>query len=61
MEAADETYLSMSDLHRHQSTLISEVLERLLTVGIADPDTDIRETLFCCLDSSFDSFLAQQV
>eukprot|EP00457_Paulinella_chromatophora_P000061 gb/GEZN01000061.1/.p1 GENE.gb/GEZN01000061.1/~~gb/GEZN01000061.1/.p1 ORF type:complete len:2707 (+),score=463.21 gb/GEZN01000061.1/:107-8227(+) len=39
--------------------MVSEVLERLLTVGIADPDPDIRRAVLESLDSRFDEYLGQ--
>jgi FKBP12-rapamycin complex-associated protein len=38
---------------------VSQVLERLLTVGIADTDWTIRRTILSSLDRRFDQFLAQ--
>ena len=38
---------------------ISEVLENVLTVGIADPDENIRKTVLESLDERFDKHLAQ--
>ena len=43
----------------YTSQLIGEVLEKLLTVGIADPEPSIRLTVLSSLDSGFDPFLAQ--
>ncbi|KZS94646.1 atypical/PIKK/FRAP protein kinase [Sistotremastrum niveocremeum HHB9708] len=39
--------------------VISDVLENLLTVGIADPDPSIREVVLFNLDERFDKHLAQ--
>jgi FKBP12-rapamycin complex-associated protein len=41
------------------AVVIGEVLERLLNVGIADPDPSIRKTVLSCLDARFDHHLAQ--
>jgi FKBP12-rapamycin complex-associated protein len=43
----------------HAIKVVGEVLEKLLTVGIADPDPDIRETVLSSLDVRFDRHLAQ--
>eukprot|EP00158_Paraphelidium_tribonemae_P009901 Partr_v1_DN28994_c0_g1_i3_m24719 putative Phosphatidylinositol 3-kinase len=39
--------------------IVAEVLEKLLTVGIADPDPEIRKSVLESLDSRFDQHLAQ--
>ncbi|RKO90751.1 armadillo-type protein, partial [Blyttiomyces helicus] len=39
--------------------IVSEVLEKLLTVGITDPDPIIRQTVLSSLDERFDHHLAQ--
>ena len=38
---------------------VYQILERLLTVGITDPDPIVRRTVLESLDSRFDQFLAQ--
>jgi serine/threonine-protein kinase mTOR len=38
--------------------VVGEVIERLLTVGVADPDADIRKTVLLSLDSRFNHHLA---
>lgn len=43
----------------HAIKVVGEVLEKLLTVGIADPDPVIRETVLSSLDARFDRHLAQ--
>ncbi|KAI8371602.1 armadillo-type protein [Radiomyces spectabilis] len=43
----------------HAIKVVGEVLEKLLTVGIADPDAAIRETVLSSLDPKFDRHLAQ--
>ncbi|KAG2232165.1 hypothetical protein INT48_006039 [Thamnidium elegans] len=43
----------------HAIKVVGEVLEKLLTVGIADPDPVIRETVLSSLDVRFDRHLAQ--
>lgn len=43
----------------HAIKVVGEVLEKLLTVGIADPDPIIRETVLSSLDVRFDRHLAQ--
>ena len=42
----------------HASRVVAEVIERLLTVGVADPDPDIRKTVLLALDSKFNKHLA---
>jgi phosphatidylinositol kinase/protein kinase (PI-3 family) len=46
-------------IKRSSVSAICEILERLLTVGIADSDPLIRRTVLEALDSRFDHFLAQ--
>jgi FKBP12-rapamycin complex-associated protein len=43
----------------HSSLLVGEVLSRLLTVGVADPDPSVRKTVLQSLDFRFDPYLAQ--
>ncbi|XP_004346781.2 TOR pathway phosphatidylinositol 3-kinase TorA [Capsaspora owczarzaki ATCC 30864] len=43
----------------HSVVVIGEVLEKLLIVGIADPDSDIRWSVLSSLDDRFDNYLAQ--
>ncbi|ORZ13215.1 armadillo-type protein [Absidia repens] len=43
----------------HAIKVVGEVLEKLLTVGIADPDATIRQTVLSSLDVRFDRHLAQ--
>lgn len=43
----------------HAIEVVSEVLEKLLTVGIADPDPSIRQVVLMSLDERFDRHLAQ--
>ncbi|KAL9713509.1 phosphatidylinositol kinase- protein kinase tor1 [Leucoagaricus gongylophorus] len=43
----------------HAIEIISEVLDKLLTVGIADPDAGIRQTVLASLHEKFDKHLAQ--
>ena len=43
----------------YAATVVAKVLEKLLNVGIADTDADIRKTVLSALDSRFDHFLAQ--
>jgi len=43
----------------HLAVVIGEVLEKLLIVGIADPDPSIRKAVLSCLDERFDHHLAQ--
>ncbi|CDS40303.1 FKBP12 rapamycin complex associated protein [Echinococcus multilocularis] len=44
-----------------QKTLdaISDILGKLLIVGICDPDAEVRKCVFSSLDSQFDNYLAQ--
>lgn len=39
--------------------IVGEVLEKLLTVGITDPEPSIRQTVLASLDKRFDFYLAQ--
>ncbi|GAM22047.1 hypothetical protein SAMD00019534_052220 [Acytostelium subglobosum LB1] len=43
----------------HTSVIVGEVLEKLLVVGIADPNPSIRRTVLSSLDTRFDHHLAQ--
>ncbi|TDL23875.1 atypical/PIKK/FRAP protein kinase [Rickenella mellea] len=43
----------------HSIEIISDVLDKLLTVGIADPDPAIRQTVLASLDERFDKHLSQ--
>lgn len=43
----------------HAVQVVDEVLEKLLLVGIADPDTTIRQTTLASLDDRFDRHLAK--
>ncbi|EIW79336.1 atypical PIKK FRAP protein kinase [Coniophora puteana RWD-64-598 SS2] len=43
----------------HAIEIISDVLDKLLTVGIADPDASIRQTVLSSLHERFDKHLAQ--
>ncbi|TFK75010.1 phosphatidylinositol 3-kinase [Pluteus cervinus] len=43
----------------HAIEVISDVLDKLLTVGIADPDPSIRQTVLSSLHERFDKHLAQ--
>ncbi|KAF9952831.1 phosphatidylinositol kinase- protein kinase tor1 [Mortierella alpina] len=43
----------------HAVQVVDEVLEKLLLVGIADPDPIIRQTVLSSLDSQFDGHLAR--
>ncbi|KAF9454266.1 phosphatidylinositol 3-kinase [Macrolepiota fuliginosa MF-IS2] len=43
----------------HAIEIISDVLDKLLTVGIADPDSSIRHTVLVSLHEKFDKHLAQ--
>ncbi|KAF8817420.1 phosphatidylinositol 3-kinase [Phlegmacium glaucopus] len=43
----------------HAIEVISDVLDKLLTVGIADPDANIRRTVLSSLHERFDRHLAQ--
>ncbi|CAG8464548.1 8437_t:CDS:10, partial [Paraglomus occultum] len=44
---------------QHAIQVVNEVLERLLTVGVADPEISIRETVLSNLTERFDRHLAQ--
>ncbi|KAI5120260.1 hypothetical protein M0805_004596 [Coniferiporia weirii] len=46
-------------ISNHSIEIISDVLDKLLTVGIADPDPDIRHTVLSSLDERFDKHLSQ--
>ncbi|KAG9248794.1 armadillo-type protein [Calycina marina] len=43
----------------HAIQVVSEVIEKLLTVGVADPEPDIRRTVLAALDERFDRHLAK--
>ncbi|KIJ55748.1 hypothetical protein M422DRAFT_24274 [Sphaerobolus stellatus SS14] len=43
----------------HSVEIISDVLDKLLTVGVADPDPNIRQIVLSSLDDRFDKHLAQ--
>lgn len=43
----------------HAIQIVSEVIEKLLTVGIADPVPEIRKTVLAALDERFDRHLAK--
>ncbi|CCM00588.1 uncharacterized protein FIBRA_02624 [Fibroporia radiculosa] len=43
----------------HSIEIISDVIDKLLTVGIADPDPTIRQTVLSSLHERFDKHLAQ--
>ena len=42
----------------HSIQIVGEVISKLLTVGVGDPDPDIRRTVLQALDTSFDRHLA---
>ena len=46
-------------MSHHSIEIITDVVEKLLTVGIADPDPDIRQTVLSSLDERFDKHLSQ--
>ena len=46
-------------ISNHSIEIIRDVLDKLLTVGIADPDPDIRHTVLSSLDERFDKHLSQ--
>ncbi|KAI9746692.1 MAG: phosphatidylinositol kinase- protein kinase tor1 [Claussenomyces sp. TS43310] len=43
----------------HAIQVVSEVIEKLLTVGVADPDPEIRRVVLAALDERFDRHLAK--
>ena len=43
----------------HAIQVVSDVIEKLLTVGVADPHPDIRQTVLVSLDARFDRHLAK--
>lgn len=43
----------------HSILVVSEVIEKLLTVGVGDPDPEIRRTVLWSLDRKFDRHLAR--
>ncbi|EMC92726.1 hypothetical protein BAUCODRAFT_76649 [Baudoinia panamericana UAMH 10762] len=43
----------------HAIQVVSDVIEKLLTVGVADPQPDIRQTVLASLDTRFDRHLAK--
>ncbi|KAG5944989.1 hypothetical protein E4U53_006777 [Claviceps sorghi] len=44
---------------RHALQVVGDVIEKLLTVGISDPEPDIRQTVLAALDERFDRHLAK--
>ncbi|KAF1821278.1 TOR1 phosphatidylinositol 3-kinase [Dissoconium aciculare CBS 342.82] len=52
-----DTIVHQSDHHAIQ--VVSDVIEKLLTVGVADPQKDIRLTVLVSLDARFDRYLAK--
>lgn len=44
---------------KHANKVVAEVIERLLKVGVADPDPDIRRTVLLSLDTKFDRHLSK--
>lgn len=43
----------------HALQVVGDVIEKLLTVGVSDPDPDIRTTVLAALDERFDPHLAK--
>ncbi|KAG5980720.1 hypothetical protein E4U55_003721 [Claviceps digitariae] len=43
----------------HSLQVVGDVIEKLLTVGISDPEADIRQTVLAALDVRFDRHLAK--
>ncbi|KAG6014979.1 hypothetical protein E4U54_004504, partial [Claviceps lovelessii] len=43
----------------HALQVVGDVIEKLLTVGISDPEPDIRQTVLAALDERFDRHLAK--
>jgi len=43
----------------HSIQVVSDVIDKLLTVGVGDPDQEIRQTVLVSLDSKFDRHLAR--
>jgi serine/threonine-protein kinase mTOR len=43
----------------HSIQVVSDVIDKLLTVGVGDPDADIRQTVLVSLDKRFDRHLAR--
>jgi len=43
----------------YATQIVGEVLEKLITVGIADPDASIRQVVLSSLNEGFDRYLAQ--
>jgi FKBP12-rapamycin complex-associated protein len=44
---------------QHALEVVSDVIEKLLTVGVADPEPEIRRTVLAALDERFDRHLAK--
>lgn len=42
----------------HAISVVSEVISKLLSVAVGDPEPDIRRTILCSLDTKFDRHLA---
>ncbi|KAF9295116.1 phosphatidylinositol kinase- protein kinase tor1, partial [Mortierella antarctica] len=49
----------LNQTSQHADQIVSDVLERLLLVGIADPDSSIRHTILSALDDRFDRHLSR--
>ncbi|KAF9387898.1 phosphatidylinositol kinase- protein kinase tor1 [Podila verticillata] len=49
----------LNQTSQHADQIVSDVLERLLLVGIADPDSSIRHTVLSALDDRFDRHLSR--
>ncbi|KAG9294210.1 hypothetical protein G9A89_021569 [Geosiphon pyriformis] len=49
----------MDQTSNQASQVVNEVLEKLLAVGVADPEPTIRETVLSNLDKKFDRYLSQ--
>ena len=48
----------INQVSSHSIQVVGEVISKLLTVGVGDPDPDIRRTVLQALDTSFDRHLA---
>ena len=49
----------MHQTSHHAIQVVGDVIEKLLTVGVADPEPDIRQTVLESLDARFDKHLGK--
>ncbi|KAK0615733.1 armadillo-type protein [Bombardia bombarda] len=49
----------VNQMSNHALQVVADVIERLLTVGVSDPEPNIRQTVLASLDERFDEHLAK--